>query len=129
MTKKILRVKAPAETKRAPGTNGVKPKTPRLLGQFLETSRQTRAFDTEIKKRTGGFNGRQCVIIFQVGHNPGVLQSALIPLASSDRSTVNTSIKILMNRGIVSKRRHPGDRRATYVTLTLAGKRTFDPIA
>ena len=60
-----------------------------------------------------------------IANNPGITQAALGRAIARDKSSVTPLIQELEGRGLVERRRSPGDRRSVALTLTAAGEETL----
>lgn len=70
-----------------------------------------------------GVTADQFVLLACLAEQDGVTQQELARRASSDPSTTRAMLVLLEGRGLVSRERDPGDRRARVVTLTAKGRR------
>jgi len=64
----------------------------------------------------------QFVLLALLAEQDGISQQELVRRASSDANTVRAMLVLLEDRGLVSRGRHPTDRRARSVTLTREGR-------
>ena len=58
--------------------------------------------------------------------NPGISQVTLAKLYELDKSTLSHSVKVLVNRGCIIRRRIKEDRRYFGLKLTVGGSRLLD---
>jgi DNA-binding MarR family transcriptional regulator len=74
---------------------------------------------------TGGLAVRpgRFATLLLIGRNPGISQTALSRANARDKSSLTPVLKDLVQRGLVRRRRAPGDRRSYRLTLTPAGGR------
>jgi DNA-binding MarR family transcriptional regulator len=70
-----------------------------------------------------GVTADQFVLLACLAEEDAITQQELAGRASSDPSTVRAMLVLLEGRGLVSRERDPGDRRARVVTLTAKGRR------
>jgi DNA-binding MarR family transcriptional regulator len=74
----------------------------------------------------GGVTADQFVLLACLAEQDAITQQELARRASSDPSTIRAMLVLLEGRGLVSRERHPDDRRARVVTLTAKGRRLFE---
>jgi DNA-binding MarR family transcriptional regulator len=79
-----------------------------------------RRTDACLAKR--GVTADQFVLLALLAEQDGISQQELVRRASSDANTVRAMLVLLEGRGLVSRGRHPTDRRARSVTLTRKGR-------
>src|SRR4051812_23426980 len=72
-----------------------------------------------------GLTAHQFVLLSLLAGGDGVTQQELVRRAASDANTVRAMLLLREERGLVSRPPHPTDGRARSVTLTPAGRRTF----
>jgi DNA-binding MarR family transcriptional regulator len=70
-----------------------------------------------------GVTADQFVLLACLADEDAITQQELARRASSDPSTVRAMLVLLEGRGLLSRERDPGDRRARVVTLTARGRR------
>jgi len=61
-------------------------------------------------------------ILMLLSDNPGLKPTELSRLCGRDRSTLSSTLKALSARGLILRRRTPGDQRSYGVRLTAAGE-------
>jgi DNA-binding MarR family transcriptional regulator len=70
-----------------------------------------------------GVTADQFVLLACLAEEDAITQQELAWRASSDPSTVRAMLVLMEGRGLLSRERDPGDRRARVVTLTAKGRR------
>jgi DNA-binding MarR family transcriptional regulator len=70
-----------------------------------------------------GVTADQFVLLACLAEEDSITQQELAWRAASDPSTVRAMLVLLEGRGLLSRERDPGDRRARVVTLTAKGRR------
>jgi DNA-binding MarR family transcriptional regulator len=73
-----------------------------------------------------GVTADQFVLLACLAEQDGITQQDLARRASSDPSTIRAMLILLEGRGLVNRKRHPGDSRARVVTLAARGRRLFE---
>jgi DNA-binding MarR family transcriptional regulator len=73
-----------------------------------------------------GVTANQFVLLALLAEDDGITQQQLVQRASSDPNTIRAMLVLLETRGLVSRERHPNDRRAHNVTLTRKGRQTYN---
>jgi len=61
--------------------------------------------------------------------HPGCSMRELADLAAVDRTSLNHTVRLLIDEGLVTRKARPSDRRSVVLTLTAAGRRMFKRIA
>jgi len=61
--------------------------------------------------------------------HPGCSMQELAELAAVDRTSLNHTVLLLIDEGLVNRKARPSDRRSIVLTLTAAGHRMFKRIA
>lgn len=79
---------------------------------------------TEAGLARRGVTADQFVLLALLAEQDGVTQQELVGRASSDANTVRAMLVLLESRGLVSRGKHPSDRRARSVMLTRQGRQT-----
>jgi len=69
-----------------------------------------------------GVTGPQRFAIRFIGRTPGIGAGGLAEALQDHPSTITGILKRLVDRGLVHRRVHPGDRRKVVLTLTEAGR-------
>jgi MarR family transcriptional regulator, lower aerobic nicotinate degradation pathway regulator len=75
-----------------------------------------------------GVTADQFVLLSILAEGDCVTQQEVVRQASSDPNTVRAMLVLLEGRGLVSRTRHPSDRRARSVALTKTGRQTYERI-
>jgi DNA-binding MarR family transcriptional regulator len=83
---------------------------------------------TEVRLTGRGVTADQFVLLALLAERDGITQQELVRRASSDANTVRAMLVLLESRGLVTRGRHPTDRRARSVTLTRKGRHTFEKL-
>ncbi len=91
-----------------------------LRAAYLALHRQTNACFAD-----DGVTADQFVILSALADADGVTQQELVRRVGSDPNTVRAILLLLEGRGLVARDRHPADRRARCVTLTVKGRSVF----
>ncbi len=73
-----------------------------------------------------GVTADQFVLLALLAEQDGITQQELVRRAASDANTVRAMLTLLERRGLVTRERHPTDRRARCVTLTRKGRQTYE---
>jgi len=68
----------------------------------------------------------QFVLLSLLAEQDGITQQELVRRASSDANTIRAMLVLLEKRGLVTRERHPTDRRARRVALTRKGRQTYE---
>ena len=92
-----------------------------LRAAYWAMHRQT---DACFAKR--GVTADQFVLLALLAEQDEITQQELVRRASSDANTVRAMLVLLERRGLVSRGRHPTDRRAHSVTLTRKGRQSYE---
>lgn len=98
---------------------------PELLddaGHLVRVARQAHVAFAQYSTRSG-VPPVQYAILLAVVSAPGIDQKTVCDLASLDRSTVADSVRRLVRDGLLSKERHPDDRRRNVLLPTAEGTR------
>ncbi len=74
-----------------------------------------------------GITAQQRMVIRWIGKHEGITAGALAGHLHLDAGTVSAALARMERRGLVVRRRHPGDGRRVVVGLTAAGKRLDRP--
>ena len=70
----------------------------------------------------------QFVLLALLAERDGITQQELVRRASSDANTIRAMLVLLEKRGLVTRERHPTDRRARSVTLTRKGIQIYEKL-
>lgn len=68
-----------------------------------------------------GVNSTNYFYVMKIQANPGIVQSEFTALVNMNPSTVTRAVNHLVSLGMVTKKAHPKDRRATQLYLTDLG--------
>lgn len=71
----------------------------------------------------GGPTPRQFAVLITVHQNEGINQTGLVELSGIDRSTLTEILRRLVGRGLIRRRRTPGDQRVNALFVSPAGRR------
>jgi DNA-binding MarR family transcriptional regulator len=71
-----------------------------------------------------GVTGRECAVLIAIDSGAPLSQQEVARRLGVDRTTMVVLIDELESKGLVQRRRDPGDRRKNVVTLTEAGRAT-----
>lgn len=98
----------------------------RLLGYHLRRA-QTKVFQN-FRQSLGhhGVTPGQVGILFLVGNNPGLSQSALARAVAVERASLAETLRYLVAQGWVQRRRADGDKRSNALFLSTAGGAFLD---
>lgn len=88
-----------------------------LRSAYLSMHRQTNSHLTSF-----GITADQFVCLLSLAEDDGITQQELVQRCSSDPNTLREMLKRLEKRGLVSRKAHPTDGRARYVTITEEGR-------
>jgi DNA-binding MarR family transcriptional regulator len=88
-----------------------------LRGAYLTLHRKA---DAALGPR--GVTADQFVLLATLAKGDAVTQRDLARRTTSDPNTIRAMLLLLEARGLVARRRHPGDARAWTVTLTAKGR-------
>jgi DNA-binding MarR family transcriptional regulator len=70
-----------------------------------------------------GIDGRELAVLAVLGATDPVSQQQAADQLGVDRTTMVALVDVLENKGLVTRRRSPDDRRKNTVALTAAGRR------
>lgn len=73
-------------------------------------------------ERTLGVTAQQRLFVRCIGKFPGITASQLAAVLHLDRGTVSVGLSRMSRKGLVSRRRDPGDRRRVSLALTAKGE-------
>jgi len=73
-------------------------------------------------ERRIGISGAQLFVLHELAGEPGASLARLAELTSTDPSSVSVVVARLVGRGLVARRRHPGDARRASLSLTAKGE-------
>ena len=76
-----------------------------------------------------GVTADQFVLLALLAQREAVTQQELVRRASSDANTVRAMLVRLEDRGLVTRARHPTDRRARSVALTRKGRQSYQRLS
>jgi DNA-binding MarR family transcriptional regulator len=82
--------------------------------------------------KVDGLTPRQLAILVTVARNEGLNQHELVERTGIDRSTLSDTVRRMVRKGLVQRRRAKEDARAYAVKLTEEGRkalRTAEPLA
>lgn len=94
-----------------------------LRAAYLALHRQTNACFAK-----DGVTADQFVVLAVLSESDGATQQDLVRRISSDANTVRTMLLLLVDRGLVTRERHPTDGRARCVSLTTKGRKVFQKL-
>ena len=83
-----------------------------------------RSTEASFPKRTA--TADQFVLLSLLAEQDGITQQELVRRASSDPNTIRAMLVLLEKRGLVTRERHPMDRRARCVALTRKGRQMYE---
>jgi len=89
----------------------------RLRGAYLTLHRCL-----NLTLRESGITADQFVVLSLVAEEDGLTQGEIAQRCASDPSTVGALLRLLDEKGLVSRRRHPEDGRARSICLTSKGR-------
>jgi DNA-binding MarR family transcriptional regulator len=95
-----------------------------LRGAYLAVHRRVNAL-----LRSHGVTGEQFVLLSYLHEGDSITQSDLAKRASSDANTIRPMLGLLQAAGLIERKKHPTDGRATAVVITSAGRRRFVDMA
>lgn len=75
-----------------------------------------------------GVTANQFVILAVLSEEDGITQKHLGQRASSDANTIRAMLVLLEHRGLITRKRHPGDGRARKVALTQKGRQVYESL-
>lgn len=103
------------------------------LGPSLDFMRQVSALNHALERlssrmeRTLGITAQQRLIVRCVGKYPGITAGQLATLLHLDPGTVSASLKRLVDRRLLERRRDPRDKRRVALGLTPTGREVDRP--
>jgi DNA-binding MarR family transcriptional regulator len=89
----------------------------RLRGAYLTLHRCL-----NLTLRESGMTADQFVVLSLVAEEGGLTQGEIAERCASDPSTVGALLRLLEDKGLVTRRRHPEDGRARSIDLTPEGR-------
>lgn len=95
------------------------------LGYLLKHAQLRLAELTASAMAPFGVTGRQCAVLIAIDSQAPLSQQEVAGRLGVDRTTMVLLIDELEDKGLVHRRRDPGDRRRNVVALTNAGRTTL----
>lgn len=94
------------------------------FGQILGL--RNRALNQELRRH--GLDYPRLKVLGVLEEHPGCSMQELADLAAVDRTSLNHTVRLLVDEGLVDRKARPSDRRSVVLKLTAAGRRMFKRI-
>lgn len=93
-----------------------------FLGYHLRLAQEAsfQAFTRRVNQ--SGFRSGYFSVLFLIGLNPGITQTALSHATARDKSTLTPTLRLLEERGLIRREQFQNDRRSYMLRLTPAGE-------
>ena len=88
---------------------------------------RNRALNRELRPHDLDYQRMKVLGVLQ--ERPGCSMQQLADLTAVDRTSLNHTVQLLVNKRLVSRRGRPTDRRSIVLSLTAEGRRTFKRVA
>lgn len=98
-----------------------------LASIHVLSSRISQAFVPEIEQQFG-LTLAEWRVMLTVATRPNVPASQITELWAVDKMSVSRAVRRLDEKGFLSRRADPGDRRVSLLSLTDAGRRKYDDV-